>query len=1097
MPDPGISSGEGAGASRRQLVFQRLKEKKEAALGSSGTSIARRGATSAELSYAQQRLWVLEQMDPGNPRFCILTAMRLRGAAHLGALAATVQEVVRRHEILRTTFSGEEGRPRQVIAPRLEVGLPMIDLSGLPGDLREPLLSRLLTAEAQRSFDLVRGPLTRALLVRLGPAEHVMALTQHQIIVDRWTRGLTVAELTALYPAFAAGRPSPLPEPVLHYADFSSWQRERLQGETLESLLGYWRRQLAGSPQLDLPTDRPRPPVQRFHGAMRYSVIPRPLLERLQSLSQAEGATLFMTLLAAFDALLHRWTGQEDVVVGSPIANRNQKQVEGLLGFFVNMLALRTPVTGDLTFRQLLGRAKEVALGAFAHQDLPFELLVRELDLPRDLSRHPLFQVSLVVQNAPMPPLELPGLSVSLVEVDWGTTAYDLSLFFWETALWENLQEGLSLIAAYSTDLYDEPTISRLVEHLKRLLAVVVEDPDIRLRDLEILSPAERHQLVREWSDGGGDAIPAEPLHRLVEARAAAHPDAPAAEFGARSLTRAELEDRAGRLARHLQRLGVAPEGPVALLLPPSLDLVVASLATLKAGGTCLPVDPELPAERIHWMLSDSGARAVVTRGDLEARLPAGTSVPVLLLDRDPDPASGESGAPLDVQVDPDALAYLLYTSGSTGVPKAVGLAHRSVVRMALGDGPARLLPEDRVAHAASPSFDAALWEIWAPLLAGACIVGLEREALLSPRLLERELAGRRISVLFLPTALLHALAGEAPEALAGLRRLLFGGEPADPVAVRAVLAGARPERLVHLYGPAEATTYATLQAISGVPQGASAVPVGRPAPGRWIYLLDAALCPVPLGVEGEVWIGGEGLARGYAGAPDATAACFLPDPFSGVPGARLYRTGDRGRFLSGGELELRGRADEQIKVRGFRIEPGEVRAGLTSHPAVAEAAVVAREGRLEAFAVLRPGYGPAPGELLAALRRRLPPWMVPSRLAILPALPRTAAGKVDLRALPEIAAARPEDGLAPRTPEERAVAEIWREVLGRGISSVREDFFEMGGQSLDAARATARAARAFGVDLTVRTLYEAPTVEAFAERLAGRSQQQNSKEGK
>jgi non-ribosomal peptide synthetase component F len=1158
MSEPQIRREEGAGPSRRQLLFQRLKEKKEATLGSAGSAIPRLGQTSAELSYAQQRLWVLEQMDPGNPRFCILTAMRLRGEVDLGALAATIREVVRRHEILRTAFAGEDGRPRQVIAPYLEVGLPRVDLSGLSEDVREPLLARLLTSEAQRPFDLARPPLVRAFVVRLGPAEHAVVLAQHQITVDRWSRGIIVRELTGLYAAFAAGRPSPLPESALHYADFSAWQRERLRGETLDGLLGYWRRQLADSPPLELPTDRPRPPVQRFHGALRYSVIPRPLLDRLQAFSQAEGATLFMTLLAAFAAVLHRWSGQDDVVVGSPIANRNQKQAEELLGFFVNMLALRTGLRGDLTFRELVGRAKEVALGAFVHQDLPFELLVRELslhqDIPRDLSRHPLFQTSLVLQNAPMPPLELPGLTLSLLEVDWGTTAYDLALFFWETALWENLEEGLSLVASYSTDLYDASTIARLVGHLERLLAAAMDDPGGRLRDLEILAPAERRQLLGDWSRGAEETMPEtphEPLHSLVEARAAARPDAPAVDCsaaGEAGATYAELVRRAHQLARHLRRLGVGPESPVALAFPPSLDLVVSSLATLAAGGACLPVDPELPAERIALLLADSRAAAVVTRGGLEARLPAGLSLPVVRLDHDAAAISGESGTPLGLPVDLDALAYLLYTSGSTGRPKGVGIPHRSVVRMAWSpEGPSRLSPEDRVAHAASPSFDAALWEIWAPLLAGACLVGIDKDALLSPQRLDAELAARRASALFVPTALLHTLAGEAPSAFNGLRLLLFGGEMADPVAVRAVLGafggglesraaaasppwppspiappsagrggngepdraslrqeksgGGRPSpggrggdgrgdggevsRLVHLYGPTEATTYATLQEIGDLPPQAAAVPVGRPAPGRRVYVLDAGLAPVPLGVDGEVWIGGDGLARGYLGAPDATAARFLPDPFSGIPGGRLYRTGDLGRLRPGGALEIRGRADEQVKVRGFRIEPGEVRAALTRHPAVREAAVVARDGRLEAFAVPRSGMEtPAPGAILADLRRWLPAWMVPSRLVLLPALPRTAMGKVDLRALPDSKDIRDSKDETPLSPAEAAVAEIWREALGRAVSRIEDDFFALGGQSLDAARVTSRAGRAFGVDLTVRALYEAPTVGAFAARL-------------
>jgi amino acid adenylation domain-containing protein len=1081
--------------SSRQLLLQRLKERKESRLGTA-QAIPRLGATTAEASFGQQRLWFLEQLEPGNPRFNILTALRLRGRLDAAALAGSLDAMVRRHEVLRTTFVAEGGRPLQVVAESpaagLVAGLVTIDLAGAPDPDR--LLPRLFTAEAHRPFDLARGPLLRGLLLRLRPEEHVLLLAMHQITVDRWSRGLSVRELTALYAAAVTGRPAGLPELSIQYADYAVWQRRHLRGEVLEGLLAYWREQLAGAPpSLELPFDRPRPAVQTSRGGNVYAVVARPLLERLQALGQRAGATLFMVLLAGLAALLTRLTGEEDMVVGSPIANRRNPQIEPLIGFFLNMLALRLRTGGNPGFRALVARVRETALGAYAHQDLPFERLVEELGVGRDLSRHPLFQTTLVLQNAPMPPLSLPGLTAGLLDVDWGTTAFDLGLFFWETALWERLEEGLSLIANYNADLFDATTIRRWVEQLDRLLQEAAAEPERPLGDLSLLSAAERHQALAEWSGEAAGAAggPWEVcLHRRFERQADARPDAVALEDAGGALTYGELDRRADRLARRLLRRGLAPEPVVALCLEPSAELVVAIVATLKAGGAYLPLAPDLPAERLALLLSDARAALVVTRQALLPCLPA-ASPPVLCWEEISGGEQEGTERPPGEEAGPAALAYVLFTSGSTGRPKAVGVPHRAVARLVLGD--LGVEPGDRVARAATPSFDAFTYELWAPLLHGACSVGLGREVVLSPHRLAAELARRRVDDLFLPTALFERLAAEAPAAFAGLRRLLFGGETVSPARVRAVLAAGPPERLLHVYGPTEATTFSSSFVVRAA-AGPAAVPVGRPLAGTALHVLARDAAPAGIGIEGELHLAGAGLARGYLECPAATAAAFVPHPSSGEPGARLYRTGDRARFLADGNLELRGRRDQQVKIRGFRVESEEVRAALARHPAVAEAAVVAHEPqpgdrRLVGYAVARQGAeAPTGPELAAFLRERLPPYMVPAAVVILAALPRTAGGKLDAAALPipsrdEVAGSGA--FVAPATAAEERLAALWGEVLGRERIGAHDDFFALGGHSLHAVQALARIRRAFGVDLAVRALYETPTLAGLARAVA------------
>ncbi|HXO22471.1 MAG TPA: condensation domain-containing protein, partial [Thermoanaerobaculia bacterium] len=956
----------------RRRLLDRLRDTKAARLGRED-AIVRRAAGPAPLSFGQQRLWFIEQLEPGNPRFNILTAVRLKGRLQVGVLKRTLEEIAARHEALRTLFASVEGKPEQRISPPPSVPLPIVDLAAFQEARRERLLHEQVAAEAARPFDLAAGPLLRVLLLRLAADHHVLLLTMHQIAVDRWSRGILVREVVTLYDAFAGGRTSPLRELPIQYADFAAWQRGHLTGEVLERLLRYWKGQLAAPlPVLDLPADRPRPPVAGYRGRMQYHVVPQADLDRLEALARGEQATLFMVLLAALATLLHRYTGQEDMVLGSPIANRNRAETEGLIGFFLNLLALRVRPRAGLAFRDLLHAVKAVAVDAFVHQDLPFERLVDELAIERDLSRHPLFQVTLVLQNAPIPPLAMQGLTASLVEVDWGSTAFDLALFFWETEMWESLEKGLSLVTSASTDLFDATTVTRMVGHLKNVLRSAADHPDLALGELPLLAAEERQQLLVEWNDTGERSWEGESLASRFARQVETTPDAPALSFPDGRFTYRELDAAAKALADRLREAGVGPGDTVGILAERSGRTIVNILGVVKAGGTYLPLDPADPEERREVLMQQAGAHLLLAAEDFFY--------------------VGAGLAP---------AACILYTSGSTGAPKGVPIPQRAILRLACDNGFLALGPGDRVAQAANPVFDAALFEIWGSLLNGAELVGIEKETLLSPAALAAALRERGITTLFLPTALFHQLAAASPALFAGLRDLLIGGESPEPATVRQVLRSGPPARLLHLYGPTECTTFASVYEVPEVAESASALPIGRPIAGTRIHVLSHAMEPLPIGVPGEIHIGGDGVADGYLGRPDLTAQAFLPDPFSGVAGARLFCTGDLGRFLADGNLEFRGRRDRQLKVRGFRVEPGEIESALAAHPAVREAFVtLAESGKLLVAYAVWDG-DPTPRDLADHLRASLPAYMVPAAIVRLEALPLTANGKVDAAALP------------------------------------------------------------------------------------------------
>ncbi|MBW8876934.1 MAG: amino acid adenylation domain-containing protein [Acidobacteria bacterium] len=1068
------------------------------------------------LSFSQLREWILEQLSPGTPAYNMPGGARVLGALDLDALRRAVGEIVRRHESLRTTFQpplqASSGEPVQVVAPEASVAsvnmndLPLLDLSALPPEVREAEAGRLIAVERRLPFDLGRGPLLRFFVLRLGPEDHLAPFSMHHIVSDGWSIGLFFAELVALYEAFSTGLPSPLPELPIQYADFAVWQRERLRGELMAEQVGYWRGQLAGSPPLlPLPTDRPRPPVQRLRGAGEPFALPAELARAARTLAQREGASLFMVLLAAFQALLARWTGEDDVPVGTFTGNRGRAELEKLIGFFINTLVLRTRLEDAPGFDSLVARVRDVTLGAFAHQEVPFEKLLEELRLDRNLSHTPLFQVLFVLQNFPLQAVELSGVRLAPLGgggPKGGTKEhvnFDLELILAEAG------DEVQGVTGYNAELFDAGTIERLNRHLAALLAAAVREPQRPMHELPLLSAPEREQLLVEWSgtavaSAGLAAAPPPPVPLLFAAQAARTPEAVAVEHDGLRTTYRELEARSNRLARFLRRLGVGPEVVVGLAADRSPELVTGLLAVLKAGGAYLPLDPSYPAERLAWMLADSGAPLLLTRRVLAPRWP---EVRTVLLDgweseeRDDRDGRDSKDDWSEGDVSPGNAAYVLYTSGSTGRPKGVVVEHRSLAAYVLDAAAAYgLAPGERALQFASISFDTSAEEIYPALVTGATLV-LRPESMLDsvPRFLA-DLDRLEITVLNLPTAYWHALAAglEGSALPQGARRVILGGERALPEALaqwRRGTAG-HPARLVNTYGPTETTIVATRHELAGSAPDVSTIPIGRPIAGARVYVVDRRLQPVPPGVAGELLVGGAGLSRGYLGRPELTAAAFVPDPFGTVPGDRLYRTGDLVRYLSGGVLEFLGRIDGQVKIRGFRVETGEIESALTAHPRVRAAAVALREDdpgspRLVAYVVPagEPGAEPpTTSELRRFLADRLPEHMMPAAFVILESLPRTGSGKVDRRALPRPEGERPRlerEYVPPASEVEEALVEIWAETLGIARVGVQDNFFELGGHSLLATQVIARLRERLRVDLPLIALFQMPTVEQLA----------------
>ncbi len=1034
-------------------------------------------------SFGQRRLWFLDQWEPGSGVYNVPVATRLTGPLDLDVLERSLGAVVARHESLRTRFALHDGQPMQVVESAVEVPVRRLDFTDLPPDQREAEGRRAIAEEAGRLFNLSEAPLIRALVVRLSSDDHIVLVTLHHIVCDGWSIDVLLGELGSCYNAFVAGHPSPLAPVEIQYGDYSVWQRGWLEGAELERQLAYWRQQLAGVPVLQVHPDRVRPTVVTSRGAEHPIALPRGLTDRLIALGRNQRATLFMTLLAAFQTLLMRYTGQEDLAVGSPIAGRNRVEIEPLIGFFVNTLVLRTDLGGNPTFRELLGRVRAVTLDAYSHQDIPFEKLVEELRPERATEHAPLCQAMFVLHGAQTTP-GFQGTTAAAYAVNRSTSKFEVTLSL------RDGPGGLRGVLEYNTDLFEPATIARMAEHFERLVEGAVTMPDARLSELPLLGESERSRILVEWNHTPAQ-YPARRLHQLVEDQAARTPHATAVVSGNDSLSYTTLNARANQLARALRRSGIGPDVVVGVCLERSSDLAVALLAVLKAGGAYLPLDPSYPAPRLQAMVEDARAALIVSDSALVERV-ADTTSAVLCVDRDRAAWTSEAGDNLENAAADESLAYVLFTSGSTGRPKGVMVPHRAVCNyvgwMTSAFG---FAPDDRVLLRTPMSFDLSVWEFFVPLTSGSTLVMAPPGNEFDPAAVASLIAEHGITVMQLVPSLL-ALLLDAPDLsrCQTLRRLFSGGAALTPALRDRFFDRFAHTALHNGYGPTETCINSVMWDCERG-RARSVVPIGRPIANTSVYVLGPRLEVQPIGVPGELYIGGAGVARGYINQPKLTAERFIPNPFAAGGEERLYRTGDRVRYLADGNLEFLGRNDDQVKIRGVRIELQEVGATLARHSGVQQSIVLARsddsgDPLLVAYYVPREP-SPDESELRTFLRQTLPEAMVPTWFVKLDALPVGPSGKVDPRSLPAPAvnrAAQAERFVAPRTSLERSIAQIWREVLKVETVGVHDNFFELGGHSLLAVQIVTRVRAVSGIELPLRILFEAPTIAGLATRV-------------
>lgn len=1064
---------------QRALFDARLKQKGLRTHAAAVQTIPRRqnrDSATSPASIDQERLWFIDQLQPGNTAYNIFNASRIRGALNIPIMERVINELLQRHEVLRTTLKSVGGLPVQVIAPELKITLDPVSLQHLPAEQRYDEAVRLTTAEFARPFDLEKDPLVRVGLLRLAADDFVLQVNMHHAITDRWSFAVFEKELAVLYQAFATGQPSPLPELPIQFADYAVWQHERMNGDEYKKDLEYWIQQLAGAPFiLDFPTDFPRPVIQNFLGARVYVSYPKSLLDGLKELSRREGVTMFMTLMAAFKTLIYRYTNQHDILISTPIGTRLRPETENLVGYLLNLLIIRTDLSGDPTFRELLKREQDSCVGAFAHQEVPFGKLVQELKPIQDPSRNPIAQVAFLYLDFPeATAMQFLGLTASHIDIDNGASRFDITLAMTETP------EGFTVSIEYNRDIFEHSRMERMAKHLEVLLESIVANPDAHLSDLQILTLEEQQQLVQQWNDTPHQFQSTLLVHQLFEQQAARRPDAPALLFEDQTLTFDQINSRANQLARHLLGCGLVPEARVGVMLSRSPDALVALLALFKAGGCYLPLDPEYPAERLAFMLEDAGASLLITEG---AHL-LGQTARVITIDE--EQFAKQSTENVESEVRGEQLAYIIYTSGSTGRPKGVSVEHRQLLHtMQAAQEVFKLTEEDCLPSIASFSFDISLLELLcAPLAGGRCLLVSTHEAL----------EAKVIARLLKDATVLHAVPGlmrrfvnfvreqSSSVTYRQLRQLLVGGEAVAPELLAEMQEVWSSADIRVLYGPTEATIICASYEVKGAIDHQM---IGRPLPNCVLRILDSNGKLVPVGVDGEICIGGAGVARGYWQSANLTAEKFV----SATDGARIYRTGDRGRYLPDGNIAFTGRIDEQVKVRGFRIELGEIESVLREHEPVREAVVIAREDkgsekRLVAYVVTAPGALRNISDLRSHLRSRLPDYMIPSVFVYLDALPLTSHGKLDRRALPAPDAERPELAeafVSPQTPAEKSLANLWTKLLGVNRIGINDNYFELGGDSLLATQLVSQVRNVFEVEIPLVELFRHPTLAELA----------------
>jgi amino acid adenylation domain-containing protein len=1058
----------------------------------------------APLSFAQERLWFLEQLEPGNTAYNICRASRLTGNLNFAALEASLNEIQRRHEVLRSAIRVIDGQPSQIAQSDCHLDLPVVDLQNLANNECDAEVQRCIQEEALRPFDFGAGQFLRPLLLRTGKNEQILTITTHHMMSDAWSMGILTRELWALYEAFANDEASPLADLPIQYSDFAVWQKDWLQGDVVDSQLAYWKKRLAEIPILNLPTDRRRPARQSFRGARLQISLPESLTAAVNDLSYRFSVTPFMTLLAALQVLLYRYSGQEDVIVGSPIANRGCPELEPLIGFFVNSLILRADLSGTPSFKELLSRVRDTCLGSYAHQDLPFEKLVEELRPERDESRNPLFQVMFVLQNATRPFSGITGLRIEPIELETTHSPFDLSLF-----LRERGGKYIGYIE-YSTDLFNRDRIERMAGHFQTLLEGIIENSERPISTLPILTDAERHQILIEWNDTAADYPKDSCIHGLFEAQVARTADAVAVKFEGRTLTYQELNARANQVAHHLQELGVGPEKRVGICLERSLEMVVGLMAILKAGGAYVPLNPSYPRERLGFMSDDAQISVILTQKTLTAHLPR-TDALLVCLD-DATLFADKNRENLKNETKADDAAYVAYTSGSTGTPKGVVGLHRGAVnRFDWMWSKYPFGPNEMNCIKTSLSFVDSVWEVFGPLLKGIPSTIIPDQVIKDPRLLIQHLADNHVTRVVLVPSLLKGILDLDPNLqnqLPDLKLWTSSGEPLSRELAERFRQCLPNSRLLNLYGSSEvsadATCYETCKS-----ESSGSVPIGRPIHNAQLYLLDSHLEPVPIGITGEICVGGVGLAQGYLNRPQLTAERFIPTSFSSEPGSRLYRTGDLARYLSDGSIEFLGRIDDQVKIRGYRIEPAEVEAVLNQHSAVCESVVVVYDDveargissdsskRLMAY-IVASMHNPSVSELRNFLMKRLPDYMVPSVFIALDHLPLTPNGKVNRQALPPPDAAKltPDQiFIEPRTEIEVLVAKVWRDALKIERLGIHDNFFELGGHSLLGTQVVARLRDVFCTQIPLDALFQAPTVAQFALKIERIIQRRRTRE--